>query len=58
MIDGMFDREYQAGRGALNSSLATSFAHFSHVVSHAFEVLNRIEYQAPWSAQPKRGRCR
>ena len=57
MVDEIFDRQYQAGRKALNASLGGAFARFGKAVSDAFEVLVKIEYQAPWAAKPKRARC-
>ena len=57
MVDEIFDRQYQAGRNALNASLSGALARFSKSVSNAFEVLVKIEYQSPWTAKPKRARC-
>jgi hypothetical protein len=57
MMDEIFDRNYQAGRAQLNSSLASTLADFGHSVKDAFEVLVRIEYQSPWTAKTKRARC-
>jgi hypothetical protein len=57
MVDEIFDRQYQAGRNELNKSLASAFGRLSRAVSDAFEVLVRIEYQAPWAAKAKRVRC-
>lgn len=56
MIDEIFDRNYQAGRAQLNASLATGVSRLTDTVMNAFNVLNRIEYQAPWIARPKRAR--
>jgi len=57
MIDEIFDRQYQAGRDALNQTIVGALAHFGRAFGNAFEVLNRIEYQAPWTSKPKRARC-
>ena len=57
MLDEIFDRHYQLGREALSASVADGFSRFGSAVSNAFNVLNRIEYQAPWSAKPRRARC-
>jgi hypothetical protein len=57
MMDEIFDRNYQAGRSQLNSSLGSTIADFGHAVKDAFEVLVRIEYQSPWTAKTKRARC-
>jgi hypothetical protein len=57
MIDEIFDRQYQAGRDALNASIASAFARFSRAFGNAFHVLNKIEYEAPWNARSKPSRC-
>ena len=57
MIDEIFDRQYQAAREALNESIAGTFTRFGRAVGNAFEVLNKIEYQAPWATRQKRLRC-
>ena len=57
MIDEIFDRHYQAGRGELNRSLANVFGRLGRAVGDAFEVLVKIEYQAPWAAKSTRARC-
>ena len=57
MIDEIFDRHYQAGRDALNESIAGAFSRLGRGVGNAFAVLNRIEYQAPWASKAKRARC-
>jgi len=56
MIDEIFDRSYRDGRAQLNASLASGLIHLSDAVMNAFNVLNRIEYQAPWIARPTRAR--
>lgn len=56
MIDEIFDRNYQAGRSELNAALTSGFARLGNAVANAFAVLNRIEYDAPWSAKAKRAR--
>lgn len=56
MIDEIFDRQYQAGRAALNQSIANAFARCANAIGNAFRVLNRIEYQAPWAARRNRAR--
>jgi hypothetical protein len=56
MIDEIFDRGYQAGRTQLNGSLMRGFGSVSRAVLNAFDVLNRIEYQAPWASVTKRVR--
>jgi hypothetical protein len=56
MVDEIFDRHYQASRTELNASLLAGFRHFGQAFGNAFKVLNRIEYSAPWAANPKRAR--
>jgi hypothetical protein len=56
MIDEIFDRHYQAGRDAMNASLANALGSASKAVVNAFKVLNKIEYDAPWMAKTKRAR--
>jgi hypothetical protein len=57
MVDEIFDRHYQAGRDELNAAIASGFRTISRAIGNAFEVLNKIEYQAPWTASSKRARC-
>jgi hypothetical protein len=57
MIDEIFDRHYQAGRDELNATIGSAFRSLSRAIGNAFEVLNKIEYQEPWAAKPKRARC-
>lgn len=48
MIDEIFDRNYQAARNELNATLTSGFRKVGASIANAFEVLNRIEYNAPW----------
>ena len=57
MVDEIFDRHYQAGRNELNKSLASAFGRLGHAVNNAFEVLVKIEYQAPWAVKPSGARA-
>ena len=54
MIDETYDRHYQAGRGDLNAALSRAFGRLGSAIGNAFQVLNRIEYESPWSARAKR----
>jgi hypothetical protein len=56
MIDENFDRDYRAGRDALNASILGFATRLGAAFGNAFKVLNRIEYSAPWAAKPKRAR--
>jgi hypothetical protein len=57
MIDEMYDRHYQAGREALNGSIVALGRRLGEALGNTFKVLNRIEYSAPWSAEPTRTKC-
>lgn len=53
MVDEIYDRHYQAARSELNASIMTAFGRLSKAVSNAFKVLNRIEYEAPWTGKAR-----
>ena len=53
MIDEIFDRRYREGRAELNSSIEQALSRLGRSVSNAFNVLNRIEYNAPWASRKK-----
>ncbi len=48
MIDEIFDRNYQASRNELNATMTSGLRKVATSIANAFEVLNRIEYNAPW----------
>ena len=48
MVDEFYDRGYQAARAQLNDDIGNAAARLARSVGHAFAVLNRIEYRAPW----------
>ncbi|HEU4697133.1 MAG TPA: hypothetical protein VFR92_09230 [Sphingomicrobium sp.] len=56
MVDEIFDRQYQAGRKELHAAIANAFARFGQSVGKAFEVLVKVEYDAPWTGKAKRVR--
>ena len=56
MIDEIYDRNYAEARGELNAAILRTFNRLGHAVGNAFEVLNRIEYQAPWASKAKHAR--
>ena len=56
MIDEIFDRNYQAGRDELNAAIGRGFGRLSGAIGNAFKVLNKIEYQTPWTTKAKRAR--
>lgn len=53
MMDEIFDRTYQSGRAQLNDGIDSLVDRLSRTVLVAFDALNRIQFDAPWS---KRGR--
>lgn len=57
MIDEIFDRHYQEGRAELNAAINGAFTRLGRAVGNAFNVLQRIEYDSPWTAKAKRVRC-
>jgi hypothetical protein len=56
MVDEIFDRHYQTSRNELNAAIAGLVRRFAKGFGNAFQVLNRIEYSAPWAAKPRRAR--
>ena len=57
MIDEIFDRVYQDNRGELNAGINLIVGRLGRAVRNSFEVLQRIEYDAPWTAKPRRIRA-
>jgi hypothetical protein len=57
MIDEMFDRTYQAGRADLNAGIHATFGRFAREIGKGLAAMHRIEWNAPWKAQPKRPTC-
>jgi hypothetical protein len=56
MVDEIYDRHYREARAELNGAITGALARFGRAVGNAFEVLNRIEYSAPWAAKARRAR--
>ena len=56
MVDELYDRHYRESRAELNAAIAGAFARLGKAVGNAFNVLNRIEYSAPWAAKARRAR--
>jgi hypothetical protein len=56
MNDQIFDREYQAGRAALNDSISQLI----HGAGQSLRVLHSLQFDAPWnqSAPVKRDRAK
>ena len=57
MVDEIYDRLYQDSRGELNVAINGAFARFRKAVVNAFDVLQRIEYDSPWTTKANRVRC-
>ena len=53
MIDEIYDRHYQDARNELNAALVRGVARLGNAITNAFRVLNRIEYDSPWTARAK-----
>ena len=53
MVDEIYDRHYREGRAELNASIDRALKRLSGSISNAFNVLNRIEYNAPWAPRKK-----
>lgn len=51
MRDELFDREYQAGREALNSGIDRGLTRLGHALVTAFRTFHRIQWSAPWNRQ-------
>jgi hypothetical protein len=56
MIDEIFDRNYQAGRSQMNAAMAGAVRRLGNAIDNAFNVLHRVEYDAPWLARRRRTR--
>lgn len=56
MNDQIFDREYQAGRAALNDSISR----LVHGAGQSLLMLHKIQFDAPWkrSAPAQHGRAK
>jgi hypothetical protein len=52
MNDQIFDREYQAGRAALNDSISRLI----DGAGQSLRVLNKINFDAPWKHQATKQR--
>lgn len=57
MVDEIYDRLYQDSRGELNTALNGAIGRLGKAIGNAFEVLQRIEYDSPWTAKAKHARC-
>lgn len=53
MSDEMFDRDYRAGRTALNATIALAVRKVARAISGAFEATHRVQFSAPWTARAR-----
>ena len=56
MTDEIFDRAYQNGRADLNAGLDRLLRRIGRTTSNAFDVLSRIEFDAPWRESRRKPR--
>jgi hypothetical protein len=56
MVDEIFDRHYRDARAELNASIDRVLKRFGSAITNAFNVLQRIEYDAPWAHARRRAR--
>jgi len=54
MIDEIFDRQYQAGRAALNTDIGHAADSLARTVGDAMRALHRLEWNAPWARTGRR----
>ena len=54
MMDEIFDRNYQAGRAALNADIDKAVHGVARTVGDAMRALHRLEWNAPWARQVRR----
>lgn len=48
MRDELFDRDYAAGREALNDGIDKALARFGGAIVKTLNTLHRIQWSAPW----------
>lgn len=58
MRDETFDRDYQIGRGALNSGIDQALELLVGGLWLGFSRLHSLRWQAPWGGQPRSRRRR
>jgi hypothetical protein len=56
MVDEIYDRHYQEGRQSLNDGLDRLFARIGTELGKSLATLHRVEWQAPWSGNARRGK--
>ncbi len=57
MIDEIFDRSYQSGRAGLNAGIDRLVARSVRATRDIFNVLERIQFDAPWTKRRHHPGC-
>ncbi|HEX6218780.1 MAG TPA: hypothetical protein VFZ35_05860 [Sphingomicrobium sp.] len=58
MIDEIYDRNFQAGRAALNDGLDRLFARVGTELGKSLSAVHRFEWSAPWvRSKARQGKC-
>ena len=57
MVDEIFDRMYQRGRGEMNAGIDRAFSRLSQAIGRGLEAMHRIEWSAPWHGKENRTQC-
>ncbi|HEX2802882.1 MAG TPA: hypothetical protein VHN55_02705 [Sphingomicrobium sp.] len=57
MIDEIFDRSYQSGRAGLNAGIDRLVARSVRATRDIFNVLERIQFDAPWTKRRHHAGC-
>ena len=57
MVDELYDRHYQEARADLSGAIAGAFGRLGKAIGNSFNVLNRIEYSAPWADKSNSAPC-
>ena len=59
MVDEIFDRNYQAGRAALNDGLDRLFGSIGSELGKSLKAVHRFEWSAPWArtASKQQDKC-
>ena len=57
MMDEIFDRQFQAGREDLFRGIDSAASRVGKSVSTVFDVLHRIQFDAPWTSKRSDAGC-
>jgi hypothetical protein len=53
MRDELFDRDYQAGRAALNDGIDRLLRRLGNELAAVFRAVHRIQWSAPWTGHSR-----